>query len=179
MASGSFCRLDGQGTPGRSGGAGAACDRALLSVLIILLPFALMTALLNWQREIRIGASIVVIAFGAFRLVNRRRPARAGPRIRPSQLAVWSFAIATAHGAGLMLLPIYLGLCATEALGAAHQASSILMGQNLATAVLVSLVHTLSMVIAGGVLAFLVHAWLGLQFLSRSWFNLDYVGQSA
>ena len=43
------------------------------------------------------------------------------------------------------------------------------------TAALVSLVHTLSMVIAGGVLAFLVHAWLGLKFLSRSWFNLDFV----
>jgi len=146
----------------------------LLSMLIILLPFALMTALLNWQREIRIGASIVVIAFGAFRLVNRRHP-RALARIRPTQLALWSFAIATAHGAGLMLLPIYFGLCSTEALATSHQASSILMGQNLMTAALVSLVHTLSMVIAGGVLAFLVHAWLGLKFLSRSWFNLDFV----
>jgi hypothetical protein len=146
----------------------------LLSMIIILLPFALMTALLNWQREIRIGASIVVIAFGAFRLLNRRHP-RALARIRPTQLALWSFAIATAHGAGLMLLPIYLGLCSTEELGTAHQASSILMSQNLATAALVSLVHTFSMVITGGVLAFLVHAWLGLQFLSRSWFNLDFV----
>ena len=51
----------------------------LISVLIILLPFALMTALLNWHREIRIGASIVVIAFGAFRLVNRRHPRAARP----------------------------------------------------------------------------------------------------
>ena len=146
----------------------------LLSMLIILLPFALMTALLNWQREIRIGASIVVIAFGAFRLVNRRHP-RALARIRPTQLALWSFAIATAHGAGLMLLPIYFGLCSTEALATSHQASSILMGQNLVTAVLVSLAHTHSMVIVGGLLAFLVHAWLGLKFLSRSWFNLDFV----
>ena len=78
----------------------------LLSMLVILLPFALMTALLDWQREIRIGASAAVIAFGVFRLVNRRHP-RALARIRPTQLALWSFAIATAHGAGLMLLPIY------------------------------------------------------------------------
>ena len=143
-------------------------------MLIIILPFALMTALLDWQREIRIGASVAVIAFGVFRLINRRHP-RALARIRPTQLVLWSFAIATAHGAGLMLLPIYLGLCSTEEIASSHQASSILMARNSATAVLVSLVHTLSMVTAGGVIALLVHNWLGLKFLSRSWFNLDFV----
>jgi hypothetical protein len=146
----------------------------LLSMLVILLPFALMTALLDWQREIRIGASATVIAFGVFRLVNRRHP-RALARIRPTQLALWSFAIATAHGAGLMLLPIYLGLCSTEDLDTVHRASSILMAQNAATAVLVSLTHTLSMVTAGGVIALIVYGWLGLKFISRSWFNLDFV----
>ena len=146
----------------------------LLSMLVILLPFALMTALLDWQREIRIGASAAVIAFGVFRLVNRRHP-RALARIRPTQLALWSFAIATAHGAGLMLLPIYLGLCSTEDLDTVHRASSILMAQNSATAVLVSLTHTFSMVTAGGVIALIVYGWLGLKFLSRSWFNLDLV----
>ena len=146
----------------------------LVSMLVILLPFALMTALLDWQREIRIGASAAVIAFGVFRLVNRRHP-RALARIRPTQLALWSFAIATAHGAGLMLLPIYLGLCSTEDLDTVHRASSILMAQNAATAVLVSLTHTLSMVTAGGVIALIVYGWLGLKFISRSWFNLDFV----
>ena len=146
----------------------------LVSMLVILLPFAAMTALLDWQREIRIGASAAVIAFGVFRLVNRRHP-RALARIRPTQLALWSFAIATAHGAGLMLLPIYLGLCSSEELDKAHQASSVLMAQNSVTAVLVSLVHTLSVVTAGGVIALLVYGWLGLKFLSRSWVNLDYL----
>ena len=146
----------------------------LVSMLVILLPFALMTALLNWQREIRISASAVVIAFGVFRLVNRRHP-RALARIRPTQLALWSFAIATAHGAGLMLLPIYLGLCSSEKLDIAHQASSILIAQNSATAVFVSLAHTFSMVTAGGVIALLVYGWFGLKFISTSWFNLDFV----
>jgi hypothetical protein len=146
----------------------------LVSMLVILLPIAAMTALLDWQREIRIGASAAVIAFGVFRLVNRRHP-RALARIRPTQLALWSFAIATAHGAGLMLLPIYLGLCSSEELDKVHQASSVLMAQNSVTAVLVSLVHTLSMVTAGGVIALLVYGWLGLKFLSRSWVNLDYL----
>jgi hypothetical protein len=146
----------------------------LVSMLVILLPFALMTAVLDWQREIRISASAAVITFGVFRLVTRRHP-RALARIRPTQLALWSFAIATAHGAGLMLLPIYLGLCSSEELDKAHQASSILMVQSSATAVLVSLVHTISMVTAGGVIALLVYSWLGLKFLSRSWFNLDFL----
>src|SRR5262245_33951174 len=56
------------------------------------------------------GASLLVIGFGIFRLVNRRHP-RVLARIRPTQLGLWSFAVAIAHGAGLMLVPIYLGLC--------------------------------------------------------------------
>ncbi len=150
----------------------------LAAMLVILLPFALMTALLDWQREIRIGASLAVIAFGAWRLVNSRHP-RALARIKPTQLLLWSFAIALAHGAALMLLPIYLGLCSTEDVDAGHRASSILMASNAATALAVSLVHVLSMVAAGGAMALLVHAWLGLKFLSRSWFNLDVVWASS
>jgi hypothetical protein len=146
----------------------------VLAMLAILLPFALVSALLFWQREIRVGASAIVIAFGVFRLINRRHP-RALARIKPTQLALWSFAIATAHGAGLMLLPIYLGLCAAETLDAAHKAAFALMAQNLAMAMLVSVVHALAMVTAGGLIALLVYEWLGLKFLSRYWFNLDLV----
>jgi hypothetical protein len=146
----------------------------ILAMLVILLPFALVSALLDWQHEIRAGASVTVIAFGIFRLFNRRHP-RALARIKPAQLALWSFAIATAHGAGLMLLPIYFGLCSVDRLDAAHQATSILMVQSLATALLVSVVHALAMVTAGGLIALLVYDWLGLRFLSLSWFNLDLV----
>ena len=145
-----------------------------LAMLVILLPFALASALLDWQHDIRLGASVLVIAFGLFRLVNRRHP-RALARIRPTQLALWSFAIAIAHGAGLMLLPIYFGLCSIGMPGAAHRATSILMEQSSAMALLVSLAHTLAMIMAGGAIALLVHAWLGLGFLSRSWFDLDRV----
>jgi len=144
----------------------------VLATLVILLPFALMAALLDWQREIRLGAGGIVIAFGLFLLFNRRHP-RALARIRPTQLALWSFAIAIAHGAGLMLLPIYLGLCSVERPDATHEAASTLTAQSSATALLVSLVHALAMVTAGGVIALLVHDWLGPKFVSRSWFNLD------
>ena len=145
----------------------------VLAMLAILLPFALASALLAWQREIRIGGSGIVIAFGIFRLINRRHP-RSLARIKPSQLALWSFAIATAHGAGLMLLPIYFGLCSSEQTNAAHQAASSLMEQGLTMALLVSVVHVLAMVTAGGMIAVLVYEWLGLKFLSRYWFNFDF-----
>jgi hypothetical protein len=74
-----------------------------------------------------------------------------------------------------MLLPIYFGLCSMDRLDAAHQATSILMAQSLATALLVSVIHALAMVSAGGLVALLVYDWLGLRFLSLSWFNLDLV----
>jgi hypothetical protein len=144
----------------------------LLAMLAILLPFALMTALIEWQREIRIGASCLVIAFGINLTINRRHP-RALARIRPSQLALWSYAIATAHGAVLMLLPIYLGLCATGEADAGHLAAATLMAGNTGTAAAVALIHATAMITTGGVIAVAVHAWLGLKFLSRSWFNLD------
>jgi len=87
----------------------------LLAILLVILPFALLVALVERQRPIRIGASLVVLGFGIFRLINRRHP-RALARIPPGQLGLWSFAVAIAHGAGLMLVPIYLGLCRTTGL---------------------------------------------------------------
>jgi hypothetical protein len=93
----------------------------LLAMLLVILPFALLVALVEWQRQIQIGASLLVIGFGIFRLVDRRHP-RTLARIPPTQLGLWSFAVAIAHGAGLMLVPIYLGLCRTGDLDTAHEA---------------------------------------------------------
>lgn len=71
----------------------------------------------------------------------------------------------TAHGAGLMLLPITLGLCTPAAPP----------GSNLATALAVALLHTAAMLACGVTIAWLVYRWLGLRFITRSWFNLDAV----
>jgi hypothetical protein len=144
----------------------------LLAVLLIVLPFAVLAALFEWQRQIQIGASLLVIGFGIFRLVNRRHP-RALARIRPTQLGLWSFVVAIAHGAGLMLVPIYLGLCRAAEPDNGHIATSVLIGANLGTAVLVAFVHSAAMIAAGGLSAWLVYRYLGLKFVSRSWFNLD------
>jgi hypothetical protein len=150
----------------------------LLAMAAILLPFTLMTAIVRWQREIRTAAALVVIVFGAWLLIRHRHP-RFIARIRPAQLTLWSFAVAIAHGAGLMLVPIYLGICRANELDRGHQAARALMAGNLATAVTVAVVHTVAMILTGGLIAFAVQAWLGLRFLSRSWFNLDAVWASS
>jgi len=144
----------------------------LLAMLLALLPFAFLVALVEWQRDIRIGAALLVIGFGIFRLVDRRHP-RALARIPPTQLGLWSFAVAIAHGAGLMLVPIYLGLCRAADLDSGHQAAGALMNANLGVAVQVSVVHAAATLVAGGCSAWLVYRYLGLKFISRSWFNLD------
>jgi hypothetical protein len=146
----------------------------LLAMLLVILPFALLVALVEWQREIRIGASLLVIGFGILLLLNQRHP-RALARIRPTQLALWSFAVAIAHGAGLMLVPVYLGLCGETDPDGGHEAAGALIHTNLGMAVLVSVVHAAAMIAAGGSLAWLVYRYLGLKFISRSWFNLDAV----
>jgi hypothetical protein len=74
-----------------------------------------------------------------------------------------------------MLVPIYLGICAIGADEVGHLAAQALMGNNIVTAFSVAAVHTLSMTVAGGVIAVVIYAWLGLKFLSRTWFNLDVV----
>ena len=144
----------------------------LLAMLLVILPFALLVALVEWQRQIQVGASLLVIGFGILRLLNRRHP-RALARIRPTQLGLWSFIVAIAHGAGLMLVPIYLGLCRAADLDRGHQAAGALINANLGMAVLVSVVHSVAMITAGGFTAWLVYRYLGLKFVSRSWFNLD------
>ncbi|MBR0778833.1 hypothetical protein JQ625_28745 [Bradyrhizobium diazoefficiens] len=144
----------------------------LLATLLVLLPFAFLLVLAEWQRSIQISASLVVIGFGVYRLIERGHP-RMLARIPPTQLALWSFAVAIAHGAALMLVPIYLGLCRAFELDAGHEAAGALMSANLGMAMLVSLVHVAAMISGGGLLAWLVYRYLGLRFVSRSWFNLD------
>ena len=151
---------------------GALAAGHLLAMLVMIAPFSLLITLVYWQRQIRIGASVLVMSFGVFQLFDRRHP-RAMARIKPSQLGLWSFAAATAHGAGLMLAPIYLGLCAAEGLDRGDAAASTLISANIGMAVLVSIVHSGAMIAAGGLSAWLVYRYLGLKFVSRSWFNLD------
>ena len=145
-----------------------------MAIAVALAPFAWLGWYLEWSRAIRIGAGTVVLLFGAFKLVKRRHP-RLLARIPPSRLAWWSFLMATAHGAGLMLVPFMLGLCATPAPGGTAHATvmRILARANLDTALLVATVHTIASLLAGIVMAWVVYRYAGLRFLRRAWLNLD------
>ncbi len=146
----------------------------LLAMAAILFPFSVLVWLAEWQREIQIGAACLVIGLGIYLLINRRHP-RFLARVPPSRLALWSFLVAMAHGAGLMLVPIYLGICKSIETDTGHAAASDLMGGTIAIGLLVALIHTAAMMLSGGALAFGVYRWLGLKFLQKSWFNLDLV----
>jgi hypothetical protein len=146
-----------------------------IAIAIALLPFAWLSWYVEWSRAIRIGAGAAVLLFGAYKLINRRHP-RLLARIPPTRLAWWSFLMATAHGAGLMLAPFMLGLCATPAEGTGHAAvMSSLARTNVGTAVLVAAVHTLVSILAGIGMAWIVYRYLGLRFMQRAWLNLDAV----
>lgn len=150
----------------------------LLAMALVLLPFALLSWLMQWSREIRIGAGLLVLLFGAVlltpwsRMLHRHRWMA---RIRPTQLALWSFVMASAHGAGLMLLPVFIGLCGVSSMPGDSDGVRVLMGASLATALTVALVHTLAMIAAGLAFAWMVYRYLGLRMLQRSWLNLDRV----
>ena len=153
----------------------------LLAMVLVLVPFALLTWLLTWSREIRIGAGMLVVLFGVSRLVLRRHP-RWLMRVRPAQLMLWSLLMATAHGAALMLLPFLLGICETPAANAdstpgafGHESVMALMGSNVGMAVSVSLLHSAAMVASGLVAAWIVYRHLGLRALLSTWLDLDVV----
>ncbi len=149
----------------------------LLAMALVLVPFTLLSWLLQWSSEIRIAAGSLVLLFGASRLLSRRHP-RWLVRVRPSQLALWSFLMATAHGAALMLLPILMGLCAAPTMSGdepGHAGMMQLMQAGLGTALVVSLVHTVAMIGSGLGIAWLVYRYLGLQALRATWIDLDRV----
>ena len=141
----------------------------LLAMAVILLPFTALGAVLALSGPIRLAAGVLLVGFGTWRLLDRRHP-RFLARIKPSRLVWWSFLMATAHGAGLMLLPFAIGLCASAAstpqLGAG-------VGAGVGVAALVSVAHTAAMLSSGGVAAWVVYRYLGLRVLNRAWFNLD------
>ena len=143
----------------------------LTAMLVVLAPFAVLLFLVEWQRAIAIGAGLIATSFGAYLLVTRSRHPRVLARIAPHRLALWSFVVAIAHGAGLMLVPIYLGICGIG--DQAHLAAASLMSRGLGMAAMVAGVHTLAMVAGGGAVAWLVYRVFGLKFISRSWLNLD------
>ena len=115
----------------------------------------------------------VLLALGISRIFRHSHPRWVGMQVRMADLTVWSFLMASAHGAGLMVLPLVLGTPA-----AAHSAHHAAVAG--ASAVLwATLVHSGAYLAVSAAVALLVFEKLGVGLLRRAWFNLDLIWAAA
>ena len=126
-----------------------------------------------------VGAGVLIL-FGLYKLVKRRHPRWVGMRVGFGDLTAWSFLMASAHGAGLMLTPVLLGLSSIEQMQGAHAHGAHIDHTAMAGSASVVLadlaavgLHTLAMFAVMGAIAMLVYEKLGVMILKRTWFNLD------
>jgi hypothetical protein len=138
-----------------------------LSISVVVLIVSALRAFID-LRALELACAALLIGFGLYRLAARHR-GRFGMQVSAAQLLLWSFLMATAHGAGLMLLPVLLGMPAAHL----HDMSGV--EGTAATAVVAVGIHTLAMLCVAGVVGMVVYEWLGLAFLRRGWINLDLV----
>jgi hypothetical protein len=125
---------------------------------------------------LRYGAAAALVAFGIFRFVKPRAHFRCtSMRVSDRELGVWSFLMSTAHGAGLMIAPVILGLRASHN----HDDMAMLSGGSMDIAAVGIAVHVLAMLIVMGAIAFFVYERVGLQVLRRAWLNTDQVWAGA
>jgi hypothetical protein len=147
-----------------------------------------VTAMLGLQivvplNVLRYLAAGTLISFGLYKLIRRKHPRWVGMRVGFRDLTAWSFIMASAHGAGLMLVPVLLKLSGTmhEMEHQAHEAHEhwghsvhLFLTNPGALADLAAVaVHTLSMFAVMAVVALVVYDRFGLMILKRTWFNVD------
>jgi hypothetical protein len=124
---------------------------------------------------VRIVSGVLLIAWGVYHFVyGHRHRLRIGLSTGLLGLFAWSFVMATAHGAGMMVIPVLMPL--TDAGEHAHHMPAT---ESLGVASLAVLVHSLAMLLTTGVVALAVYQWVGLDFLRRGWINLDLVWTAA
>jgi hypothetical protein len=125
------------------------------------------------------GAGALIL-FGLYKLIRRKHPRWVGMRVGFRDLTAWSFLMASAHGAGLMLVPVLLKLSGTmqEMEHRAHEhwghSVHLFLANPVALADFAAVaVHTLAMFAVMAVVALVIYEKLGLMILKRTWFNLD------
>ncbi|MGH7310121.1 MAG: hypothetical protein ACREK6_15655 [Candidatus Rokuibacteriota bacterium] len=139
-----------------------------LSVALVALAVVALGLVVD-QQALRLAAGIVLIGGAVYHaLYGSRHRVRVGMRTGMVGLGLWSFLMASAHGAGLMLAPVLIPL------GSAGQGHDhVAAGGSLAASLAAVGVHTLAMLVTTGVIAIVVYDWVGLAFLRRGWVNLD------
>ncbi|HSJ05260.1 MAG TPA: hypothetical protein VK936_01075 [Longimicrobiales bacterium] len=169
---------------------GHAVSVAAVVAVAVLLGAFIPLGILRW------AVALVLLGFGVDRLVRGHRHLKyGGMRVSRADLVVWSFLMATAHGAGLMVLPFIIGGPGSAAAGDAATLSSghaghavhaagieaahagMLAGQT--AGLVASAVHALSYLLVTGVLAVLVYERLGVKLLRTAWINLDVIWAAA
>lgn len=147
-----------------------------IAVVVAIIGGLRLLVALELLRPLGAGALIV---FGLFRFIRpRAHPRWVAMRVNAAELALWSFLMASAHGAGVMLFPILLGMTPQLAHGAHHMPIAP-AAHNLAQAIAVVTLHTGAMIIVMGAVAFLVYDYVGLAILRSAWINLDIIWAAA
>jgi len=129
---------------------------------------------LGWLRWPTAG---VLISLGALRVFRHRHPRWAGMRVSMGGLTAWSFLMATAHGAGLMVVPVFMAMSAPGAGEHAHHMTAA--GTGAGAAVFATSVHAAGYLAVTAIIAVLVFEKLGVGILRRAWFNLDLIWSAA
>lgn len=141
-----------------------------LSVAVVL-ALVMAIGLIVDQRTLVVGSGFLLLGWAGYHaLFGHRGRVRVGMRTGMAGLGGWSFLMATAHGAGLMLLPAVLSLCL-----AASSAHELTASGSLPVALAALCVHTLAMLAVTAAIAAAVYELLGLAFLRRGWINLDII----
>jgi len=130
-------------------------------------------------RTLKIVAAAILFAFGLYRLLRSRHPNWVGMRVGFGDLTLWSFVMASAHGAGLMLVPFFLQ---SQAPGEgrhheAHQMHAWAFANFSAPSLLIAavVVHTLGYLLTTTLVAIVIYEKLGIAILRHAWFNIDFV----
>jgi len=147
------------------------------SIALVVALVALAGTLVD-ASALRVAAALTLLAFGAFRCLKPRAHFRwVGMRISAWELVLWSFLMSTAHGAGLMLVPVLLGM---DPLSPESPLAHDVPGLDPTTATLAEdaaavVLHTLAMLLTMGSVALVVYEKAGLAVLRRAWLNLDLI----
>jgi hypothetical protein len=150
-------------------GVGHACAIALAIALAFAAGAVIPPGTLKWP------IAVFLVWLGIRRLLRHRHPRWGGMRIGTAGLTLWSFLVATAHGAGLMVLPIWLRLPSQADPHAAHMH----VAADISSGLSITAVHGASYLLVTTVIAWIVFTKLGVGLLRRSWINLDVIWAAA
>jgi hypothetical protein len=139
-----------------------------VSIAMVAGAFTTAGILVN-QRVVQASAGLLLIGWSVYhQLYGHRHRVRVGMKTGQAGLVVWSFLMATAHGAGLMILPAMIPLCL-----ASSAASETAISGPAATALAAVAVHTAATLVVTGAVAVIVYEWVGLSILRTAWLNPD------